>query len=112
MLGGADNSNGELPSFITGADQIVRQYLTVDVDAKRRQRRAVTFNNDQFFTEPVFGIFQHSGDRRHGETQFLRRPLETLFLRDRHERGHVLRYKHSYALHIDISNFTIMTNSD
>ena len=70
--------------------QIVRQDLPVDVDAKRGQRHAVTSDNHQLFTEPVFGVFQHSGDWWHGETQFLRSPLETLFLRDRHKRGHSL----------------------
>ncbi|MDL2989084.1 hypothetical protein ACS41U_20205 [Salmonella enterica] len=26
MLGGADNANGELPSYITGANNVGRQY--------------------------------------------------------------------------------------
>lgn len=45
MLGGADNPNGELPSYITGADNIVddfnREALSIEIDLNLPAQRVV-----------------------------------------------------------------------
>ena len=51
MLGGADNPNGELPSYITGADIIIRaNQVSVDRDMVTQQ----SVGNQAFTAAKVF----------------------------------------------------------